>query len=141
MTDPKPGVEARLHLVRANRSAIFLMLCRSASTGRPIADAVVVVADTSDPMGFDLAEAASERSDLSVREEATQVQDRGEIPTALIALTLDDAKTLFSIRHPSVAAGLDRQPLPGCIRVVSIAAGAATLIHSDIRPTTNIAKG
>jgi len=61
MTDPKPGVEARLHLVRENRSAINLMLCRSASCGRPIADAVVVVADTSDPVGFELAKPPKRR--------------------------------------------------------------------------------
>ena len=140
MADPEPGVEARLHLVRANRSAIHLMLCRSASSGRPIADAVVIVADTSDTVGFELAEAACERTGLSVTEEANQVQDRGEIPTAMIFLTFDDAKTLFTLSHPSVAAGLDHRPPHGCVRVVSIAAGAAMLVHADVRAMTAIAE-
>lgn len=140
MTDPNPGVEARLHLVRANRSAFFVMLCRAASGGQPVVDHVVVVADTSDPVGYELAQAASETAGLNLHDDANPVQKRGEIPTALIALTLHDAKSLFSISHPSVAAGLERQPPQGCVRVVSIAAGAAMLIHSDVRPTTHIAE-
>jgi hypothetical protein len=140
MTNPNPGVEARLHLVRANRSAIYVMLCRTAGGGRPVGDAVVVVADTSDAVGLELAEAACERTGLSVHEETTQVQDRGEIPTAMIVLTLDDAKMLFAVSHPNVATGLDRQPPQGCVRVVSIAAGAAMLIHTDVRAITCVAE-
>jgi hypothetical protein len=51
---------------------------------------------------------------------------------------IDDAKMLFAAGHPSVAHGLDRQPLPGCVRVVSIAAGAAMLVHTDVRPSAPI---
>ena len=139
MTQPNPGAEARLHLVKANRSAIDVMLCRTASGGRSVSDAVVVVADTSDPVGFELAEAASEKAGMNIHEESSQVRQDGQIPTALIALTLNDAKMLFSISHPSIAAGLERLPPPGCIRVVSIAAGAAMLVHCDLRSTAPIA--
>ena len=140
MTSSNPGIEARLHLVKANRSAIYVMLCRTAAGGRSVTDAVVVIADTSDPVGFELAEAACERTGLSVTEEANQVQDRGEIPTAMIVLTFDDAKTLFSLSHPSVAAGLNHRPPHGCVRVVSIAHGAAMLVHADVRAMTAIAE-
>lgn len=58
MTAPNPGIEKRLHLVKAKRSAIYVMLSRFAAGGRSVADAVVVVADTSDPVGLELAEAA-----------------------------------------------------------------------------------
>ena len=129
-----------MHLVGANRSAIYLMLCRSASIGRPIADAVVVVADTTDPVGFELAEAACERTGLGVSEKANQVQDRDEVPTAMFVLTVDDAKTLLNLSHPSVAVGLDQRPPHGCVRVVSIAAGAAMLVHADVRAMTSIAE-
>jgi hypothetical protein len=140
MTQPNPGLEKRLHLMKANRSAICVMLCRVARGDRPIADPVVVIADTSDPVGLELAEAAAEQSGLNVQDEAFQVQQRGEIPTAIIVVSLADAKSLFSNSHPSVAGGLEHSPPPGCVRVVSIAAGAAMLVHADVRAVTNIAE-
>lgn len=138
MTHQNPGIELRLHLVKANRSAIHLMLCRFASGGHPVGDAVVVVADTSDPVGFELGVDAAEKARLDLHKESTQIQDRGEIPTALLILTIDDARSLFVLSHPSVAIGLERQPPPGCVRVVSIAAGAAMLVHSHMRLITSI---
>lgn len=140
MTQTNPGVEARLHLIKANRSAIYVMLCRAATGGHPVSNAVVVVADTSDTVGFELAETASERAGMNIHKESSQVHQEGQIPTAIILLPLADARTLFNISHPSVANGLDRQPPPGCVRVVSIAAGAAMLVHSDVRATTSIAE-
>jgi len=140
VTQPNPGVEARLHLVKVNRSAIYLMLCRFATGGQPVGDAVVVVADTSDALGLELAAAAREKAGMNSHEESSQVLQEGQIPTAMIVLTLDDAKALLRTSHPSVAAGLDHRPPQGCVRVVSIAAGAAMLVHADVRATTSIAE-
>jgi len=136
---PNPGIDARLHLIRANRTAIYAMLCRFASGGHPVGDAVVVVADTNDSVGAELGEAASAKAGLNLRDETIGVQERGEIPTVLIVLALDDAKGLFNISHPSVAKGLSRHPPPGFVRVVSVAAGAAMLIHTDVRASAPIA--
>jgi hypothetical protein len=116
------------------------MLCRVAAKGRPVGDAVVFVADTSDEIGLELAQAARERSSVDIHEDASHVPQLGQIQNALIVVALDDAKALLSQSHPTVAAGLDRQPPQGCVRVISIAAGAAMLVHSDVRATTSIAE-
>jgi hypothetical protein len=139
MTDPNPGIEARMHLVRANRSAIYVMLCRAVSGGLLVGDAVVVVADTSDPLGHELGDAAAEKAGLYIDNEAARAQERGEIPTTIIVISIADARKLFAQSHPSVASGLEHQPPPGCARVVSIAKGAAMLVHTDVRPTAPIA--
>ena len=139
MNPPNPGTETRLHLVKANRAAIYVMLCRAVSGGLPVGDAVVIVADTSDPVGLELADAAATKAGLNVQDEAGRVQERGEIPTAIIAVPLEAARAIFSESHPSVASGLVRPAPPGCVRVVSIAAGAAMLVHTDVRHTAPIA--
>ncbi len=139
MTEPNPSIEARMHLIRANRSAIYVMLCRAVSGGLSAGDAVVVVADTSDPLGHELGDAAALKAGLNVHEGTAQVLERGEIPTAIIVVSIGDARKLFTESHPSVAAGLDHQPPPGCARVVSIAKGAAMLVHTDVRPSAPIA--
>ena len=138
MNPLNPGTEARLHLVKANRAAIYVMLCRAVGGGLPVGDAVVVVAETSDPIGLKLAEAAATMAGLNVLDEAGQVQEYGEIPTAIIAVPLEAARVIFSESHPSVASGLVRPAPPGCVRVVSIAGGAAMLVHTDVRPTAPI---
>lgn len=140
MIQTNPGIEARLHLVRANRSGIYVMLCRAAKGGLCVSDAVVVIADTTDPVGLELAEAASKKSGMNLREEPSQLLQEGQIPTAIIVVNLDEAKALFAVSHPSVAIGLDRPPPQGRVRVVSIAEGAAMLLHSDVRPMAHIAQ-
>ncbi len=139
MSPPNPGTEVRLHLVKANRAAIYVMLCRAVSGGLAVSDAVVVVADTSDPVGLELADAAATKAGLNVQDEAGRVQERGEIPTAIIAIPLEAARAIFSESHPSVTSGLVRPVAPGCVRVIAIAAGAAMLVHTDVRPTAPIA--
>lgn len=140
MNQANSGIEARLHLVRANRSGIYAMLCRAAKGGDSVGGAVVIVADTTDPVGHELAEAASEKAGLDLHEASSQSQQDGQIPTAIIVVTLDEAKALFNASHPNVASELDKLPPQGCVRVVSIAASAAMLLHSDVRPTTRIAE-
>ena len=139
MDPPNPGTEARLHLVKANRAAIYVTLCRAVSGGLAVGDAVVVVADTSDPVGLELADAAATKAGLNVQAEASRVQELGEIPTAIFAVPLEAAKAIFSESHPSVASGLVRPVPSGCVRVVAIAAGAAMLVHTDVRATAPIA--
>jgi hypothetical protein len=139
MKPPNPDTEARLHLVKANRAAIYVMVCRAVGGGLSVGDAVVIVADTSDPVGLELADAAAVKAGLYVHNEASRVQEHGEIPTAIIAVPLEAAKSIFSESHPSIASGLVRPVPTGCVRVVSIAAGAAMLVHTDVRPTAPIA--
>src|ERR1700690_3383932 len=138
MNPTNPGTQARLQLLKANRHAIYVMLCRAVSGGLAVGDAVVVVADTSDPVGLELAHAAA-KAGLNVQDEAGRVQERGEIPTAIIAVPLEAALRIFSESHLSVANGLVKPVPSGCVRVVSIAAGAAMLVHTDVRPSAPIA--
>src|ERR1700690_10942 len=121
MTTPKPGNEARMHLGRANRAAIHVMLCRAAAGGMNVSRAVAIVADTTDAVGRELAEAATARASLDVTEEAERVVGREEIPTAILIVTLEAAREIFAASHPSVAAGLDKQPTSGSVRCVSVA--------------------
>ena len=139
MTDFAPGIETRLHLVRENRGAICVVLGRAVLGGLDAHTAVAIVADTNDPLGNDIAEAAAAKAGLDVREEAKRITDRGDTPTVVLVIPMDAAKEIFSSTHPSVAAGLNRRPPAGCVRCVSIAKGAATLIHADIRPMSPIA--
>ena len=124
------------------KSAVLnhVMLCRAVAGGMDANNAVVVIADCNDPMGFELAAAAAERAGMHLQDESRRVESIGEIPTAIVVVPLSAARALFTPTHPSVAAGLNRQPPLGCVRVVSIASGAATLVHCDIRPTTPIAR-
>ncbi len=139
MTKYNPGIEARLHLIRENRPAICVVLGRAVLGGLDVHNVVVVVADTTDPVGFEMADAAAEKAGLNLSDESRNVETNHQIPTAIVAVPIEAARALFSGSHPAVASGLARQPLPGCVRCVSIAAGAATLIHVDVRPTAPIA--
>jgi hypothetical protein len=139
MNSANPSVQARLHLVEANRAAIYVAFCRAVIGGLPAGDAVVVIADTSDATSRELAQAASVLCGLNLHDETDRVQHRGDFPTAIAVVQIDAAKRLFAVGHSNVANGLDRQPLPGCVRVVSIAAGAAMLVHTDVRPSAPIA--
>jgi len=141
MTQPNPGEEARLNLIRVNRSSIYVMLCRVAAKGNPVADLVAFVADTSDKIGVELAQAACEKSAFEMmQQEEALGPNLEQIPTAIILVTLEDAKAILSQSHPNVVVGLERQPAQGYVRVISISAGAAILVHSDVRATTRIAE-
>lgn len=139
MNRSSAGIDIRIHLVQANRVAIGLMLDRAVTGGVERSLPVVIIADTRDRVGRALAEAATARSTLDIADEAERVSERGEVPTAIIIVSINVARELFMDSHPSVAKGLDRLPRPGCVRCVSIAGGAATLIHVDIRPMAPIA--
>lgn len=140
MRTPSPGIEARMHLIHENRTAIHVMLCRAVAGGMDANTAVVVIADSNDPMGFELAGAAAEKAGMNLQDESRRVESIGQIPTAIVVVPLSAARALFTPTHPSVTAELNRHPPLGCVRVVSIAAGAATLVHCNIRPSAPIAR-
>jgi len=134
-----PGVEARLHFLRANRDAISVMLARALAGGLEPADAVVLVIDQRDPVGRDLAAAAAEKAGLDADAMAEQVQGRGHIPTAIIVVPLAGARWLFSESYPEVERRLARPPGPRQVRVVVIAEGAAMLTHAKVSPACGLA--
>jgi hypothetical protein len=80
MTDPEPGVETRVHLVGANRSVIYLMLCRSASGGHPFTDAVLVSPTRMTRLAR-MGQAATARAGLNINDEPNRGRDRVESPT------------------------------------------------------------
>jgi hypothetical protein len=132
MRTSKPGAQARLHLLDANRDAIAVMLARAATGGVAPEGAVVVVLDQRDAVGRELASAAAEKAGLLADDEAEQIQSRGQIPTAIIVVPLAGARVLFSESHPEVERGLARSPRPQQVRVVVIADGAAMLVHAEV---------
>jgi hypothetical protein len=136
MVTKNAGAESRLHLVRANRDAISVMLGRAVAGGLTPADAVVLIADQRDSVGREMANAAAEKAGLDATSEAERVQTRGQIPTAIIVMPLAGARLLFAESHPEVARVLTRSPLAGRVRVVAIAQGAAMLVHAEASPTT-----
>ena len=135
MDTKSAGVDARLHLLRANRDAIAVMLGRAAAGGLAPQDAVVIVVDQRDAVGRELAQAAAETAGLDASSEAERLHGRAEIPTAIIVVPLAGARVLFSESHPEVAQSLARCPQPGRVRVVVVAEGAAMLIHAQVSPT------
>ena len=132
MTSANPGVQERLHLLHANRDALSVMLARAAAGGLSPEDAVAIIFDQRDPVGVDLAMAAAEKAGLDASSEAERVQNRGEIPTAIIVMPLAGARILFAEGHPEVALGLVRRPAVSHVRVVVIAEGAAMLAHAQV---------
>jgi hypothetical protein len=134
-----PGVEARLHFLRANRDAIAVMLTRATAGGLATEAAVVIVADQRDAVGRELARAAAAKAGLDADDEAERVQGRGEVPTAIIVVPLAAARMLFSESHPEVVRGLTRSPGPRKVRVVVVANGAAMLAHAEVSPVRRLA--
>lgn len=134
MTFPRADVRERLHLAQANRSALALMLGRGMAAGLDVLRVVAIVADQRDEVGRQLAEFAARQVGLNAAVEGTRAEDRGEVPTAILVVDVDSAVAIFTETHPSVAAGLSNCPPPGCVRVVAIAAGGATLLHCEVSP-------
>ena len=141
MTIQRPGAQARLHLLDANRNAIAVMLARSTAGGVAPEGAVVILADQRDAIGRELARAAAEKAGLDADDEAERVQGRGEVPTAIIVVPLAAARMLFSESHPEVERGLARFPAPRQVRVVVIAEGSAMLVHAEVSPPHGLAHG
>ena len=134
MTTPRPGAGARLHLLDANRDTIAIMLARAVGGGVDLGNAVVLVVDQRDTVGRELTNAAAAKAGLDGDTEAERVQARGEIPTAIVIVPLTGARMLFAESHPEVLRGLARSALPGRVRVVVIAEGAAMLVHAEVSP-------
>ncbi len=130
----------RLQLVQACRAAIYAALCRAVGNGQPINDAVVVVADSSDPLGRAITKAAVVHG-ASLDDQAFNADEFEQGPFTIIVVTVAAARRLLAPSHPSVAGGLDRQPTSSCVRVVAIADGTSLLVHADIRPSAPIAEG
>jgi hypothetical protein len=141
MNSSTSAVHARLQLVSANRAAIYGVLCHAASSGHAITDAVVVVADTTELLGREIARATAILPGAISEAELLQPEGPGEDSPAIIVVTIATAKTLLAQSYKSVADGLDRQPAAGCARVVVIAHGAPMLVHTDVRPVAPIAQG
>ena len=141
MTSSTPPTETRLQLVKTNRAAIYAALCRAARDGKSIGDAVVVVADSADPFGCEIAEAASRQYGAILDQQPSTTDRLEDGPSTVIVVTIATARLLFAQSHPRIASSLDRQPSPGCARVVAIAEGTPVLIHADIRPNAIIAQG
>ena len=139
MISSRPGAQARLHLLHANRDAIAVMLARSTAGGVAPEGLVVIVVDQRDAVGRELAAAAAEKAGLDADNEAERVQGRGEIPTAIIAVPLSGARMLFTESHPEVERGLARSPGPRQVRIVVIAEGAAMLVHAEVSPARGLA--
>lgn len=124
------ALRERLHLVDANRALFPVILAKA---GGSAIDHVVILADVRDPVGRDLAQAAVEKSGgLDLGREAARTEARGEIPTAVVVVPLLAARILFAESHPTVAKGLAAEPVVGRVRVVSIAAGGAVLVHAAV---------
>ena len=132
MTLQRADVRERLYLARANRESVGVMVGRAAANGLNVVAAVAIVVDQRDHVGKALAELAAARAGLDAADEAARVHARGEVPTAILVVDLDSAVAIFEETHPAVAAGLERSPPSGCVRLVVVAAGGALLIHSEV---------
>jgi hypothetical protein len=140
MNSSKSAIDSRLHLVKANRAAIYAALCRSVSGGHPISDSVVVVAYTSDAGGLGL-DASTTTLSVDTTADARQTHEVDEEQSTIVVVSIEAARRLFAQNCPNVANGLDQPPTSGCVRVVAIAGGTPMLVHTDVRPSAPIARG
>jgi hypothetical protein len=128
-------LDARVHLLRGNRSAVILMLAKSRQEGLDVESVAAIVADTRDTVGGPLARALIERSPgLNADADGAKAEAKDEIPTLVAVVPLKLAVALFGESHPAVSDGL-RQPLrPGGLHVVIVASGGATLFQVKAEP-------
>ena len=131
----QPDLDARLYLLRKNRSAVMVMLSKARREGLDVENVAAIVADTRDTVGGPMARAMAERSaGVDADAEAARAEAKDEIPTLVAVLPLKLAVALFADSHPAVSNGL-RQPLkPGGVHVVVVACGGATLIQVRAEP-------
>lgn len=123
----------RVYLVRQNSAVIAVALGRALAGGVEVGDLVVLLMDTRDPVGRDLAVAILERSaDLDLDAEEARALRRGEIPTGLALIPVAAVEELFKDTHPAVSATVRRRPPAGGVRVVVVAGGGATLMHLPV---------
>jgi hypothetical protein len=129
------GLDARLHLLRKNRSAVMVMLSKARREGLDAENVAAIVADTRDSVGGPMARAMAERSrGVDADAEAARAEAKDEIPTLVAVVALKLAVALFADSHPAVSDGL-RQPLKlGGLHVVVVASGGATLIQVRAEP-------
>jgi hypothetical protein len=128
-------LDARVHLLRKNRSAVMVMLAKARLEGLDIDGIVAIVADTRDTVGGPMARAMAERNQgLDADAEAARAEAKDEIPTLVAVVPLKLAVALFAESHPAVSHGL-RQPLmAGGLHVVVVASGGATLFQVKAEP-------
>jgi hypothetical protein len=126
-------LEHRLHLLRANRTAVILMLQKTVTSGLAIEDLVAVVADTRDPVGGPLARALVEKvRGLDADAEAARAGARHEIPTLVAVIQAKLAVEIFKMSNPSVSAGIGQPVVAGRVRVVVVGANGSTLVQVPI---------
>jgi hypothetical protein len=122
--------ELRLHLLRANRDAVMVMLQRSVAAGlAEEEDLVAIVADTADAVGGGLARAMAERAGLDMDAEAARAYARNELSTLVATVPAALAVELFKASNPDVSAGLAAPVATGKVRVVVVGAGGSMLVH------------
>lgn len=136
------GLEARLHLATANVELVAVVVAKAAERGVRPDGLCVLVLDIRDAVAHELTAAVLERSGaLNLQQEQTRLEDRGMIPTGILALDdLKAAKAILRVSHPLIASSLDRTPRAGTVRVVAIAEGGASLLHLPIRPIAAVSK-
>jgi hypothetical protein len=101
------GLDARLYLLRMNRSAVMVMLAKALRTGLDVEGVAAIVADTRDTVGGPMARAMAERSaELDPDAEAGRAAAKNEIPTLVAVVPLKLAVTLFAYSHRTVSDGL-----------------------------------
>jgi hypothetical protein len=124
------NLDARLYLLRRNRSAVMVMLAKALREGHDVESVAAIVADTRDTVGGPMARAMAERSPgLDADVEAGRAEARNEIPTLVAVVPMKLAVALFADSHPAVSNGL-RQPLMlGGLHLVVVASGGATLFQ------------
>ena len=128
-------LDARVYLLRKNRSAIMVMLGKTPRKGLDVESVAAIVTDTRDTVGGPLARAMAERSPgLDADAERARAEAKDEIPTLVAIVPLKLAVALFAHSHPAVSHGL-RQPLmSGGLHVVVVASGGATLFQVKAEP-------
>lgn len=131
-----PGRSERLHLAESNIDLIAVVLSKAAKAGALPGEEVVLLLDTRDHIGRELAAAIIEKQGgLDLDAEEARVLGKDQIPTAISVVPLRLAEMLFNVSHPGVSLGLRQVPPPGRVRVVVVGAGGVTLMHQPVAAT------
>lgn len=134
-------IRARVYLASANADLIALALGDAVGQGADARDVCVVLMDTRDDVGHELAAVILERGGkVNLAAEEERALRRDMIPTGIAVLQAPVLEAVLRGTHPQIAEAVGQRPVPGSVRVVVIASNGVTLMHLPIAPVRTVSR-
>ena len=134
-------IRARVYLASANTDLLALALGDAVERGAAAQDVCVLLIDTRDEVGHELAAVILERGGkVNLAAEEERALRRDMIPTGIAVLQAPVLEAVLRGTHPQIAEAVGQRPVPGSVRVVVIASNGVTLMHLPIAPVRTVSR-